>query len=704
MKKSCVGAILGLAVSVLSAHGQGSIYLYTYNFAQTNQVTYGAGSGGTVGAPVSSAFKVGVYWADGIVAVTNDPTGVADPSTLGPLTLGTGDGSEGPTLQGYIVSPNYFTMMPQTNAIATVVVVVYNGTSYLTSDVRGHSPAYQVFPTPQSASPPTIGDTMPGFSVFPAEVAPETNSPAFTQQPTNRTVNAGLPVAFSATVTGTAPLFYQWRFNGTNIGGATGAAYNIASAQTSHAGLYSVRVTNLFGSVLSSNAQLTVVVPPVTNPPAFTQQATNRTVTAGASTTFSAAVTGSSPLAYQWRFNGTNLAGATNITYSIGSVLSNHAGLYSLRVTNLYGAAVSSNAQLSLGGGTQPAFTQQATNRTVTEGLPTTFSATVTGTAPLAYQWRFNGTNIFGATNAAYNIAAVQVGQGGPYSLRVTNLYGAAVSSNAALTVETTPPPPTAPSIYFNPSNRTVAVGSSTTFSVEATGTAPLSFQWRFNGIDITNATGTTYAIASVQTNDAGIYSVSVTNLYGADLSTNALLTVTNVPAGDPPLITQQPTNRTVTVGSSTAFSAGVTGTAPLSYQWRFNGFNITNATNLTYSIAAAQSNQAGLYSLRVTNLFGSALSSNALLTVVPPVTNPPPSGLVPQITSFSPPLGASGSQVVLIGTNFGTVAASNIVYFGAVRGTVTQVTLNSLTVTVPAGATYAAPAGTVTVKLFKVT
>jgi hypothetical protein len=96
-----------------------------------------------------------------------------------------------------------------------------------------------------------------------------------------------------------------------------------------------------------------------------------------------------------------------------------------------------------------------------------------------------------------------------------------------------------------------------------------------------------------------------------------------------PPVITSQPTNRTVVVGQSATFSVTATGTAPLRYQWRFNGTNIVGATNTLVTLNNVQLAQAGNYSVLVSNLVDSVISSNAVLTVNTPVCVTPPSGLV---------------------------------------------------------------------------
>jgi hypothetical protein len=101
-------------------------------------------------------------------------------------------------------------------------------------------------------------------------------------------------------------------------------------------------------------------------------------------------------------------------------------------------------------------------------------------------------------------------------------------------------------------------------------------------------------------------------------------------PLGTAPSIITQPASLAVLAGSNATFAATAAGTPPLSYQWRFNGTNLAGATSTSLTLANVQPAQAGNYSVRVTNTFGSVISSNALLTVtLPPTCVPPPSGLV---------------------------------------------------------------------------
>ena len=168
------------------------------------------------------------------------------------------------------------------------------------------------------------------------------------------------------------------------------------------------------------------------------------------------------------------------------------------------------------------------------------------------------------------------------------------------------------PTIVTQPQSQTVNPGVNVTFSVTATGVAPLGYQWRFNTAAVSGATGSAYALTNVQLSNTGSYSVVVTNPMGSVTSAAALLAL-NVP----PTITNQPQSQMVVVGQSVTFSVGASGTAPLSYQWRCNGANLLGATASAFTLAAAWVTNGGYYWVVVTNALGTAVSSEALLTVI---------------------------------------------------------------------------------------
>jgi len=156
--------------------------------------------------------------------------------------------------------------------------------------------------------------------------------PVITSQPRSLSVVTNQNATFNVTVTGTVPLSYQWRFNAANIVGATTSTYTRVSAQLINAGSYSVVVTNIAGSITSSNAILTVTTNVIA--PSITTQPTNQTVIAGQTASFTVAANGTTPLSYQWYQNGTLLGGATAPAYTKTNAQIVDAGSYFVVVAN----------------------------------------------------------------------------------------------------------------------------------------------------------------------------------------------------------------------------------------------------------------------------------------------------------------------------------------------------------------------------------
>ena len=191
---------------------------------------------------------------------------------------------------------------------------------------------------------------------------------------------------------------------------------------------------------------------------------------------------------------------------------------------------------------------------------------------------------------------------------------------------------PVAPTIITPPVSQTVMAGATANFSVVAGGTMPLNYQWQFNGTNLSLATDAALTISNAQSANAGNYRVIVSNTGGATTSVVATLTV-----GLPPSITMQPQSQVVGAGSNTSFSITASGTAPLSFQWQFNGAPISGATNSTVTLNNAQPINGGNYTVVVTNSFGSETSSIATLTVrYSLVINVTGGGLVARAPNFT--------------------------------------------------------------------
>lgn len=176
--------------------------------------------------------------------------------------------------------------------------------------------------------------------------------------------------------------------------------------------------------------------------------------------------------------------------------------------------------------GTAPVIGTQPAAQTVTEGAVATFSVAASGTAPLTYQWRFNGTPVSGATSSSYARTTALGDNGGLVSVVVTNGAGSVTSSNATLTVNAAA---AGPVIVTQPAAQTVDEGSAATFTVAYTGAAPVALQWMRNGDDIDGETGSSLAFVAMLTDGGASFSVRLTNASGTVTSASALLTVNSV-------------------------------------------------------------------------------------------------------------------------------------------------------------------------------
>ena len=351
--------------------------------------------------------------------------------------------------------------------------------------------------------------------------------------------------------------------------------------------------------------------------PVITTQPANQSAVVGQSATFSVVATGGATLAYQWKKNGADISGATSSTYTTPATSSaDNGAIFLVSVSNSAGTVTSSSATLAVTAApVAPSISTQPVNQSVVVGQSATFTVSATGGGTIAYQWKKNGTDISGATSSTYTKPATAIGDSGAvFTVVVSNAAGPVTSAEASLTVTATA---VAPSITTQPAAQTVDPGKTASFSVEATGTSPLLYQWKLNGKDISDATSSSYTTPAAAMADSGAaYSVVVSNGAGTVTSSPASLTVTEAP-----VITTQPTAQTVTAGQTATFSVTATGTAPLGYQWKKGGTDISGATSSTYTTDATVVGDSGaVFTVVVSNSAGSTTSSNATLTVSAPV------------------------------------------------------------------------------------
>jgi hypothetical protein len=235
---------------------------------------------------------------------------------------------------------------------------------------------------------------------------------------------------------------------------------------------------------------------------------------------FSAAV-GLDPLSFQWQKDGGNIAGATNRETWISPVQAAAEGDYRVIVSNVGGSVTSRVARLTV----QPflGIFQQPTNITAYEGASASFSVHAKGSDPIHYQWRRDNADVLGATNSTWVIETVQLSDASTnITVVVSNAAGLRLSMRATVKVLSN----IYPAIVAQPQSQSVFIGGKVAFRVRATGRPILTYQWQKDGSDISGATSPELLIASVQSGDAGVYSVRISNDVGSTNSQAVTLDV----------------------------------------------------------------------------------------------------------------------------------------------------------------------------------
>jgi hypothetical protein len=404
----------------------------------------------------------------------------------------------------------------------------------------------------------------------------------------------------------------------------------------------------------------------------ITSQPASVTNVDGTATSFTVTAQGAT-LSYQWQasngvggytnlVNGAGFSGATSNVLSIASATSSTPASYQVVISNYFGSVTSTVATLSL---TPHISTQPPALQATTVGGSTSLSVTADGSPTVTYQWQATNsatggfTNVpntapfSGATSSTLSVTGATANQALTYQVVVANSYGSVTSTPSVLTVSS------APVITVQPLSQTNNAGTTVSFTVTATGTAPLAYQWQAsNGVGgYTNLSSTgsfsgantnTLTITSIADANALSYQVIITNSSGAVTSSPASLTVI-----DPPVIGSSPASQSVNVGSTVNFTVTTaSGTAPFTYQWQTNGVTVGNggivsgATTSTLTLTGVTTNYALNYTVVVTNPAGSVTSSPAATLAV----HVPASIVTQPVSAYASPGATATFSVVAAG------------------------------------------------------
>jgi outer membrane protein assembly factor BamB len=445
------------------------------------------------------------------------------------------------------------------------------------------------------------------------------------------------------------------------------------------------------------NVSVAVETIPANSPPVFVKQPQSGLFLTESSAVLSAAVSSLEPVTYEWLLNGTSLAGASNLFLALDRLTTNHAGDYSLRAANRFGAVTSAVAQLSI--------VKQPKIQSVTEWVRLDLDGGATGQGPFTYQWFSNGHEILHATNAILSFGFAALDNTGNYSVRVRNRDGEITTSPAKVIVNapvnvpvyttdfeagarmewsdhwasvtpngnrrflgpfsnqivsltlTNLPPHTEVNLAFDLFIIRTWDGNNNTFGPDIwalgfdgsntllnttfgnlpdnqsypsdylkgqypgrTGAAEvrtLGFKWGLEDWDAVYNMNYQFSHSSnsltVEFSAMGLESLA-NESWGID---NVVVSLANVPTNAPPIITSLPRTQIVRAGDPATFVVGNKTSSQLSYQWQFEGNNINGATNAFLVLTNVTADRAGIYSVTVSNPFGSMTRAPAELAVL---------------------------------------------------------------------------------------
>jgi hypothetical protein len=254
--------------------------------------------------------------------------------------------------------------------------------------------------------------------------------PTFILNPSDGISILGNSFTFNSNASGTNPISYQWiKENTGNVIGEVFKYYTLSNIQYSNSGNYACVATNLYGSVTSTFASLSVGTLPY-----FVVHPSSQAIAVGSDCTFNVVVTGINPISYQWYRNNNIILSAESDSYTINSVTNLNNGNYSCVASNIFGSVTSNSATLITG--VAPTITVHPSSQTLYSGSNVTFSVAAIGSIPLSYQWHKNNIPILNATNNSYTINSISESNVGVYRCSVSNIFSSVISNSATLEIE----------------------------------------------------------------------------------------------------------------------------------------------------------------------------------------------------------------------------------------------------------------------------
>ncbi|MBN1983788.1 MAG: hypothetical protein JW795_19795 [Chitinivibrionales bacterium] len=437
--------------------------------------------------------------------------------------------------------------------------------------------------------------------IYHLKLQTEDLKPVIVEQPQSVTTTVGGSARFSIRARGDG-LAFQWQIRGDDLKNATDSLLAYGPVQPSDSGA-SLRciVSNAHGVAISKDVQLLVVKNE--EKPVIVRQPADQQVFTGQKAVFTIEAKGTD-LTFKWLKNGTEIAGATHDFVQLEKTTKDDSGaVFICVVENKLGRVVSQSAMLHVISSDTPiTILKEPEDLSVSEGQPARFAVIASGTGIL-YQWLRNGSEIAGAVEAAYQIAAVEKKDNDArLRCRLRAGGGTIMSREARLIVTSTDAKK--PIITMEPQSRTVALGDSVSFEIRATG-EQLAYRWQANAKDITAAAAPRFSIAVVGREHLGCtYRCIVSNANGFDTSADASLTEVE----SAPKIVQGPENSILEPSKPCSLKVSASG-GNLEYAWYKDDKLIKSSKDSVYCIASPARGDIGSYYVKVSNNKGTATS-----------------------------------------------------------------------------------------------
>ncbi len=425
------------------------------------------------------------------------------------------------------------------------------------------------------------------------------SSPDLLVPPKSQEICVGSAASFSVKASSNEPLEYQWYKDGARVEGATSDAYSIPKASSSDRGSYWVAVKNSCSQIESEVAVLDIMAMPE-----ILVSPKSQKICQGTAVTFTVQAESTKPVSYQWFKDGTEIPGATQDVYTIALTSLNDSGSYWVQAANNCSQVISEPADLEII--ELPRILLPPASQKVCPGAAATFTVQAESTEPVSYQWFKDGIEIYEATTDVYTIPVTGNFDTGNYSVQVRNSCGPVESNAAYLEIASVP------EIIVPLRSEKVCQGEASTFSVQASSSEPLQYQWLKDGNAIQGATAESYSIPASNLSDTASYSVQIRDECNLIELEPAYLETIVVPK-----ITLQPASQVICQGAEVTFSVQAESVELLSYQWFKDGVEIPGATLETYSIQEATISNVGSYSVNARNSCGQTESEAANLDII---------------------------------------------------------------------------------------